>query len=586
LLKIVAHVNGADITWDELAQQCIRRHGKEVLETMANKHLIAEECRRRGINVSRAEVDAEVERLARRFGLPVEQWLKMLKQERGITPAQYANDVIWPMLALRKLAGERLRVTEEELRAAYESHYGPSVRCRLIALRDRRAAEQVHAAAVANPEEFGDLAKQYSEDASASLKGLIQPIRRHTGFPELEQAAFSLTDGEISPVIQAAGQFIILKREKLLPASNVRYDQVAPQLEEIVREKKLRAVATETFQQLQQGAQVEILLNDPAKSRAAPGVAATINGAPILLSDLAQHCVERHGEEVLEGMIHRRLIQQACEKRKLTIGDKEIEEEIARAASEMVPPLADGRPDVAAWLKLVAEQQGMPLDVYRSEVVWPSAALRKLVLGAVKVSEEDLQKGFEANYGPRVRCRAIVLGNFRRAQEVWEKARRNATVEFFGALAEQYSIEPGSQALRGEVPPIRKHGGQPALEKEAFALKPGELSGIIQLGDKFVILYCEGHTKPVTENLAEVRDLLYQDIFEKKVRQAMGEYFAHLKESATIDNYLAGTTHSPNSRLPSGELPVRLPAQRPISGNSAPPGPAGGTAARPAGVGR
>jgi len=34
-----------------------------------------------------------------------------------------------------------------------------------------------------------------------------------------------------------------------------------------------------------------------------------------------------------------------------------------------------------------------------------------------------LERGYEANYGPKVRCRAIVLNNQRRAQEVWDKAR-------------------------------------------------------------------------------------------------------------------------------------------------------------------
>ena len=68
-------------------------------------------------------------------------------------------------------------------------------------------------------------------------------------------------------------------------------------------------------------------------------------------------------------------------------------------------------------------------------------------------------------------------------------------MDYFGDLAEEYSIEPSSKSLRGEVPPIRRYGGQPQLEDVAFELKPGELSGIIQLGDKFVILKCEGRTQ-------------------------------------------------------------------------------------------
>ena len=182
--------------------------------------------------------------------------------------------------------------------------------------------------------------------------------------------------------------------------------------------------------------------------------------------------------------------------RQVTVTEAELDAEVARVASLMVRPLPDGSPDVKAFLKTVVEKQGMTVDVYRHDAVWPTVALRKLACAKVQVTEEDVQNGFEANYGPRVRCRAIVLGQLRRAQQVWEMARKQPTAENFGDLAAQYSIEGSSRALRGEMPPIAKHCGQPMLEKEAFALKPGEMSGVIQLGDKFIILFCEGYTKP------------------------------------------------------------------------------------------
>jgi parvulin-like peptidyl-prolyl isomerase len=140
-----------------------------------------------------------------------------------------------------------------------------------------------------------------------------------------------------------------------------------------------------------------------------------------------------------------------------------------------------------------------------------------------------------------------VLNNLRRAQQVWEKARANPTEENFADLAEQYSIDPATRALRGEVAPIQRHGGQPNLEEEAFSLKPGEISGIIQVGpETYVILYCLGFTKPVDVDFASVKDILVEDIREKKLRLAMADYFDKLRAAATIDNFLAGTTQSPN----------------------------------------
>ena len=124
--------------------------------------------------------------------------------------------------------------------------------------------------------------------------------------------------------------------------------------------------------------------------------------------------------EVLEGTISRRLLEQALKQRNTTVSQQDVDAEVACAALAMGQKTADGMPDVEKWLELVTKEQGLPLDAYMRDSVWPSVALKKLA-GEVKITNEDLQKGFEANYGTRVRCRAIVLANQRKAQEVWEK---------------------------------------------------------------------------------------------------------------------------------------------------------------------
>ena len=95
------------------------------------------------------------------------------------------------------------------------------------------------------------------------------------------------------------------------------------------------------------------------------------------------------------------------------------------------------------------------------------------------------------------------------------------------------------------MPPLQRHGGQPQLEQAAFALQPGQLSGIIQVGDKFVILRAEGRTEQIDVDMSEVRDILHSDIYEKKLRLAMSEKYESIRENSRVDNYLAGTSHTP-----------------------------------------
>jgi parvulin-like peptidyl-prolyl isomerase len=558
VLQVVARVNGEDITRNELGEECLLHYGEDVLERMTKKLLIIQECKKRGIQVTQEEVNAEINRMATRFSLPVDHWLKMLKEERGINPTQYSNDIIYPTLALRKIAQGQLTISQEELKVEYEKYYGPSVKARMIACKSPEKAKRLHQAVLANPAEFGNVAKNESEDVnSASIKGLVNPIRRHLGYKEIEDAAFSLQPGQISNVISVADQYVILKCEGHIPGQNVDFEAAKERLEESISESKLRAAAGRLFDELQSQAQVVNVFNDPDKSREMPGVAALINGNRVSVADLAEMCIDRHGEEVLEGTISRRLLEQECKRKGVTVTDAEIDAEIANAAAEMLELRPDGTPDVQKWLALYTEQQGVTVEIYRRDTVWPSVALRKLVGASVKVNEEDIRKGFEANFGERVRCLAIVLDNHRRAQEVWRLARTNPTREHFGDLAEQYSVEAGSRALRGEVPPIQKNGGQPLLEREAFSLSPGEISSIIQVDQSFVILLCEGRTKPEMVELSEVRDNIYKDVHRKKLNHAMGNYFQQLRAQATIDNFVAGTTQSPKKATARPSTAVR-----------------------------
>ena len=216
----------------------------------------------------------------------------------------------------------------------------------------------------------------------------------------------------------------------------------------------------------------------------------------------------------------------------------------------------DGTPDTKAWLEHVTQQQEVPIRHYLEDIVRPTVALKKLV-GPASITQEDLDKAFQATFGPRARCRMIVLDTQKRAQEVWQLARQNPTSEFFGDLAERYSVDQATQTLRGEVPPIQRYGGQPALEREVFSLSQGELSGVVQVADRFLVLFGEGFTEPVDVDFKEVRSELEQDIQDKKQRIAMAEYFTRLRQGSAIDNFVAGTSQSPAGR--SG-APGALPA--------------------------
>ncbi len=538
----VANVNGRAISRQQLASECLREHGESVLETVMNRHLIAIECRKQNIQISEQEIDAEIDRVSRRFGLPVEQWLTLLRNERDIPVDRYREEIIWPTVALRRLARTQLTVENSEIQREIESQFGPQVQVRMIVLKDSQEAQKIQEAASADPESFASLAVKHSIDVnSASSGGLVQPIRRHLAESQIEVAAFALQPLEISEVIPVGDQYVVLQCIDHIEArepSESEMQQVRLAVAESIRDRKLHKAGTELFQELQKRANVQNILNNAELQAAMPGVAATINGHSITTDELAEACISRHGKEVLNGLINRQLIEMEISKSGIQINQEDLNLEVARAAQAAGVTTVDGQVDFEKWYQLMQQQQNFSESVYLEKIVWPSVALRKLVEGQVEVTDEDLQKAYEANYGPRIRCRAIVMDNLRRAQEVWGMYRGNPTVENFAQLAAEYSIDPGGKSLGGVVPPIQRHGGQAALEKEAFKLKPGEHSGVIQVGDKFIFLLCEGITKPVEVDPEEVRDVLYTDILEKKHRVLMARRFQQIMEQASIENRL------------------------------------------------
>lgn len=543
-IKIMAVVNGEQVSRQELATECLRRYGTEVLETIVNRQVIAQACQNAKVEVTDQDVNAEITRLAKKFGLSPDAFLMMLERERGITPEQYHNEIVWPTLALKALASNELQITPEELQRAFETNYGPKVKARIIAIRNKDKAVEVHAKVLAQPELFGEVAKNQSEDVnSASAHGLIPPISRHVGDPEIERVAFGLAEGEVSPIIPIADQYIILKCEKHLPETYIASQNLKDaeeRLRDQLHDEKLRAASTRLFGELQTKANVINVYNDAQLRAQYPGVAAIINSQSITIAYLAEECIERHGVDVLEGEINRKILTQELKRRKLEITQQDLDEEIARAAISYNHVKPDGTADIAAWQKSLEENDGATLDLYVRDAVWPSVALKKLVSSSIQVTEEDLQKGFEANYGERVEAQAIVLTNNRQAQQVWEMARGNLTEDFFGQLAQEYSIDPVSKANGGRVPPIRMHSGQPKIETEAFRLKAGELSAIIAIDDKFVIMRCMGRTRPIVTKFEVVKDELAADIYEKKIRLAMAQEFDRVRERAQLDNLLTG----------------------------------------------
>jgi len=283
-----------------------------------------------------------------------------------------------------------------------------------------------------------------------------------------------------------------------------------------------------------------------------PRYVGKVGDAVITYDQVAEEAMARYGVEVLDQLINRTVIELACRQRGIVVTEADVEQEITTIAQEFGL-------DRTAWLQMLqAERNIAPLQ-YRRDVIWPMLALKKLAGSDVQITERDVQKAFERDYGPRVKARMIMMDNQRRMNEVWQKANEaNAAAggdlaaagAEFGRLAREHSMEPTSKSLDGAIPPIRRHTGEENvnIENAAFNLKPGEISGIVQLptpgAPRFVVLFCEGQTEPVVtpDKISLVRDEIVSQLKKEKVQETVAKVFQKLKDETPVHNYLTNTS--------------------------------------------
>ena len=225
-------------------------------------------------------------------------------------------------------------------------------------------------------------------------------------------------------------------------------EQVAEAQDRIVdqlQNDKLAQAATNLFKRLQETVKIVNVMNDPEMSKQMPGIAAMVDQTKISKRFLAEECIARYGTQMLETEINRTLLIQTLQQRSQQVTQDDINSEISRAAETYGYFGPNNQIDVDRWLKFVTQNDESKIDFYIEDEVWPSVALRKLVEPTVNVNDEDMKKGYEANFGPRVEALAIVLSDNRQALKVWDMAKNNLDKKHFGDLANQYSVEPLSR---------------------------------------------------------------------------------------------------------------------------------------------
>ena len=249
---------------------------KQVLENLIARELLYQESQKKGIKVDQKEIEAQLTALKGRF--PSEVEFKNALSTMNLTEAdlrfQFERDV-----AIRKLLDDQIggksTVSEKESRAYYDSNLESfkkpeQVRASHILIKVDPGADEAKKAEartkieslqakLKNGEDFGALAKEYSEGPSGPKGGDLGFFGRGQMVKPFEETAFSMKPGQVSGMVETRFGYHLIMVTERTPESTLSYEEVKDRLEQYLKQQKVQEEIAAYVETLKGKAKIESL---------------------------------------------------------------------------------------------------------------------------------------------------------------------------------------------------------------------------------------------------------------------------------------------------------------------------------------
>ena len=284
-----------------------------------------------------------------------------------------------------------------------------------------------------------------------------------------------------------------------------------------------------------------------------------VNGKPIMKSQVEeemnrfrQQLSTQMPEEQLAGMenmikhdamqraVQAAVLEQNADAEGITIDDAKVQEELKKLKSQF--------PDDAAFQQRLKDLNLAEADLLAE--LKKSLRFQQLLERKVPVNdptEEEIASVYErAKERLLEPAKATVISVFisvpttatedekkKRKELAGSVLKKAQAGEDLKALAQQFS-EASSKAEGGRET-ITKGSQVPELDAAVFALKPGELSGVIETPQGFYIIKLEELTPEKTPTIDDVRAEIVQFLREGQQREKMQSYVEELVKAAQVE---------------------------------------------------
>lgn len=242
----------------------------------------------------------------------------------------------------------------------------------------------------------------------------------------------------------------------------------------------------------------------------------------------------------INDLIDRTLIIQEFKSKGYTIPDYFIDERVQTIIKD------EFGGDRQAFLRTLAAQ-GYTLEKFRDfqkDMIIVQEMRKQAVKGVSTVPDTRINEYYrehveEYSQAEQMKLRLIAIrgvDNDSRRKMIEEIRQKIVAGAEFGDLARMYS-EDSSQEQYGDWGWIDKKKLNESLTKIAFALKPGEMSQVVELGGSYYLLYCEAKKAATVKPLKDVHDEIEKALLQADRQQQQTDWLAKLRRKAYIKMY-------------------------------------------------
>lgn len=260
-----ATIDGVPVSWDELLPILAETAGGAALEELAFDRLLEREADRVGIAITQSDTQRERALLAETIGqatgadsATIDRLLLDIRRARNLGPSRFAA-LLKRTAILRQLVADDIHITNAAVEQMHRIRHGVRFQARLITVNSEGAADIVRQRLLAG-EPFGEIAAEFSTDASAPRGGLIEAISpADPTYPSGLRAALRvLSPSETSPILALDSGYAIVRLDARIEPDGVSIEAVRDDLERAVRLRQERLAMNTLGQRLLASADISV----------------------------------------------------------------------------------------------------------------------------------------------------------------------------------------------------------------------------------------------------------------------------------------------------------------------------------------